>query len=163
MGIAYVERTAAHKYAISLFKPRGITYWSLVRYLLHEYGHVLDEERYYACARLQLYENFTCPNVQDFPSIPLIGKRAILITEMIAESYVAKLLKKFGMYEKPMERKLKLDCVMQLLTNKYEMTFGVHLSDATSRSIKKTVRRRLSGIVVDKSFCLDPTFEIPGK
>lgn len=157
LGAAYVEQVSDHKYRISLFR-RGVPYNKLLTYLLHEYGHVLDEERYYGCKRQQDYALYEYSDVTKAPSIPLHGKRAILETEFLAEMWIPKLLKKFGLYEDSLESPLRISCFLQILVRKYEFTFGRFIPNV----LYKNFASSLVGdpCILDKSICKDPNFDL---
>jgi len=100
----FMGSTRSRAYTYSLEKPplivirkgRGITYLEIIGTLLHEYGHILDDRRYGTSARSALYESHMLDgSANTIRNYPKKAKYAILKTELIVESMIPKLWKRF--------------------------------------------------------------------
>lgn len=126
------KRSSAYTYSLEdpplivIRKGRGITYNELLYTILHEYGHVLDDQRYGTCARSKLYVDCTLETDEEtIINYSAAAKYALLKTELIVENMIPKLWKRFNVRVPFDETKWGSERAVTIRVYKYWLIYGV--------------------------------------
>jgi hypothetical protein len=123
---------------IILKKEKKYTYKQLILDLLHEFGHVLDYEKYKKSKRWKIWDSYGKYSLEKAKCLSKNIKVELIKTEYIAEKYVQRLLKRYNLFNLFEEARLEAEVYLQIQIRKHELIIGKY---PTNRKINTWVEK----------------------